>query len=144
MKSIFEILGDTNPKSVEKLQKAFEKGECAGYKEEFLKEALSSSAKDFANIKCLVTDNYFCCYTNLVSAFSKSVMVFPLSYIANLYRSNINAEPKYDYTTFFLQLEITNGKRIVVAPVLRRSKNAMNAYDEIVKYVRSKKALEEV
>lgn len=144
MKSIFEVLGDTKPKSVEKLEKAFEKGECSQFKDEFMKEALIGTAKDFANVKCLVTDNYFCCYTGFIGAFGKSILVFPLSLIGNLYRSNINAEPKYDYDNFYLQLELTNGKRIVVSPLLRRSKNAFNAYDEIVKYVKSKKVLTEV
>lgn len=143
MKSIQEILGDTKPKSIEKLNKAFESSGFGQYKDSFIAEALSAGAKDFPNIKCIVTDTYLCCYFGLVSAFGKSVFVVPLSGIKSVYRSNINNEPKYDYDNFYLGVEFNNGNRCSVATLLRHSKNVLHAYDDIIAYVNSKKALVE-
>lgn len=138
MKLVKEMLGDTKPKNVSKITKAFEQGACSQYMPSFMAEAVKSSAIDFPKVKCLVTDNFFCSYTYLGVAFSNSITVVPLDQIVNLYRSNINQNGEYDYDWFYLALELCDGRKLYAAPFQRNAKTYATLYEDVVTCVRGR------
>ena len=137
MKPIKDILSDTKPKNVKKVTKAFENGGCSQYMAQFLAEAAEDTAMDFPKVKCLVTDNYFCCYSLFASGFSNLMTVVPLNQIANLYRSNIS-NGEYDYDFFHLDLELYDGSKLHVGSVPRNAKTFMTIFEEVITYTRSR------
>ena len=138
MKPIKEILGDTKPKNVEKITKAFEQGDCSQYMAPFMAEATKTTAIDFPKVKCLVTDNYFCCYSLFGGGFSNLLRVVPLDQIVNLYRSNIDSEGKFDYDNFHLDIELRDGRKLLVTSVPRSAKTFMTIYEELLACTRSR------
>lgn len=139
MKSIRERLNDTKPKNAAKIVKAFENGGCSCYQVSFINEVNSSTAVDFPNLKCIVTDNYFGCYDKLGVAFSNAMVVIPLNQIANLYRTNIDADNTYNYSFFHLAVELTNGSRKLMTDVSRNKKTFMGLYGDLIECVRNRK-----
>lgn len=139
MKGIQEILGDTKPKSVAKIDKAFAKGGCEQYKDAFMSEVLKPSARDFQNNKCIVTDN-FICYYGLYAGLGSMLRVIPLEKIVNLYRSNVTITDKgleYSYDYFNLALELDNNERVFVAQTSKNAKT-MDAYNDIIAFIRGR------
>lgn len=138
MKPIKEILGDTKPKNVAKITKAFEQGNCSQYMASFMAEAIKPTAMDFPKVKCLVTDNYFCCYSLFGGGLSNQLTVVALDQIVNIYRSNIGNNGEYDYDNFHLTIELRNGNRLHVASVPRNAKTFMTIYEEVLACTRSR------
>lgn len=138
MKPIKDILGDTKPKNVAKITKAFEKGDCIQYMEPFMAEATKPTAMDFPKVKCLVTDNFFCCYALFAAGLANLMTVVPLDQIVSLYRSNIGNNREFDYDNFHLDIELRDGSRLHVASVPRNAKTFMTIYEEVLAYTRSK------
>lgn len=138
MKSIKDTFSDTKPKTVAKITKAFEKGNCVGYMDQFKGELMLPSAQDFPEIKCVVTDSFICSYNLFMSAFTNEITIIPINQVANLYRSNIDIENNYDYDTFHLTLELKDGWKRYIGNYARNLKNSMNVYDGILTCVRGR------
>lgn len=139
MKPIKEILSDSKPKNIEKINKAFEKSGYIQYKDSFIAEALSSSAKDFPKDKCMVTDTYFCCYELFMnSVFANQITVIPLSEISNIYRSNITAANDFDYDNFHIQVELKDGSTIFATSAPRNAKTFSTLFGETIACVKSR------
>lgn len=138
MKPIKEILGDTKPKNVAKITKAFEKGDCSQYMVPFMTEAVKPTAMDFPKVKCLVTDSFFCCYALFGGGFGNIMTVVPLNQIVNLYRSNLGNNGEYDYDNFHLDVDLCDGRKLHVASVPRSAKTFMTIYEEVLACTRSR------
>lgn len=130
MKPMKDILGDTSPKNVAKITKACEKGNCSQYMAQFLAEAVKPTAMDFPKVKCLVTDNYFCCYS-LFGGISKVLTIVPISQIVTLYRCNLS-NGTFDYDSFHLAIELCDGSRLHVGSVPRNAKTFMTIFEEVI------------
>lgn len=138
MKPIKDILGDTKPKNIAKIEKAFVQGNCRQFMEVFMEEALKPTAMDFPKVKCLVTEHYFCCYSSFGGGLTNMMTVVPLDQIVNLYRSNIGNNGEYDYDNFHITIELRNGNRRHVASVPRNAKTFMTIFEEVLAYTRSR------
>lgn len=138
MKPIKEILGDTKPKNEAKIKKAFEKGDCSQYMTQFMAEATKTTAIDFPKVKCLVTDNFFCCYSLFGGGLSNLLKVIPLDQIVNIYRSNIDINGNFDYDDFHLDIELRDGGKLQVASVPRNAKTFMTIYEDVLACTRSR------
>jgi len=138
MKPIKELLGDQSPKNMEKLQKAFNKGECEQYLTQVLAEAGKNTAMDFPKVKCLITDNYFVDYEWFLAGLTSVIRVYPLDQISNLYRTNIDWEGHYEYDKFHLALEMKDGTAKQVASVKRNAKTMDTIYADVLTCVRGR------
>ncbi len=139
MKTFVDILKDTNQKTVDKVTKAFEKSECSQYMSAFIAEATSEGAMDFPKIRCMITNNFICSYDTTIRM-SYHIIVYPLNQVANLYRSNISVDGKYDFTGFYLDADMTDGSKKMLTFNPRKG-NKVDTYDEIIACFKNKKSV---
>lgn len=137
MKSFMEVLADKSPKNEEKLAKAFEKGGSSQSMAAFIAESERSSAREFPKAKCMVTDSFLCSYAEY-GLLSHRVYVIPLEIIKRVYRTNIDQDSKYDLDRFYLCVEVSDGRRILIASADRDRQSGYTCYNETVAYVRSR------
>ncbi len=139
MKSFLDILTDTNPKTAERVTKAFDKTGSSAYMAAFMEEATNGSEVDFPKAKCFITNNFICGY-DMTFKLNYQITVLPLNQVTNIYRGNINYEGKYDFTGFSLFADMTDGSRVSLQHILCSTKK-VNIYDEVIDYVKSKKSI---
>lgn len=135
MKSFVDFLTDTNPKTVNKVTKAFDKTGSSAYMSAFMEEATSGSEVDFPKVKCMITNNFICGYD--MTFVNNQIFVLPLNQVTNIYRGNINYEDKYDFSGFSLFVDTTDGSRVSIQHTLCSTKK-INIYDEVIDYVKNK------
>lgn len=141
-KTIIDMLKDDSPKMAKKINKCLESKNCSvmtkTYFESFRQEAISSgTAVDFPKVKIIVTNSYICSYE---MTFGFTVDIVPLSIVENVYRSNIiNGE--YDYESFYLAIEMSEGRRTYFGRTLRVGKKNLDAFVDVINTIKSKKAL---
>lgn len=137
MKTIVDILKDTDQKTVDKVTKAFEKSGCTEYMSAFIAEATSATAMDFPKIHCMITNSFIGAYDTSIRM-SYHMFVYPLDQVVNIYRSNISVDGKYDFTGFYLYADMADGSKKMLTFNSRKG-NKVDTYDEIVGYFKNKK-----
>lgn len=139
MKSIQELLGDTKPKNVAKILKAFTKGGSEQYKDAFMAEVFNPTARDFQENKCIVTENFIGDYS-LYAGLGGMIRVIPLNKVVNLYRTNVTlsgGKIEYNFDAFNLAVELDDNDRMFIAQMTKTVKS-MDAYNDLIAYIRSR------
>ena len=137
MASFKEIITDTKPKTVEKLEKALQNGNSTRYFEAAKSEALMASVYDEERIKTVVTDNYVIFYGKFyIFGNSKEIRILPISEIVNIYRTNV-VNNEYNYDSFHLAVVMADGRLIFPLTVMRDVKGSFNYFDNLITKIKS-------
>ena len=137
MKTFVDILKDSNQKTLNKVATAFEQSGSKEYMASFIAEATGVSATDFPKVGCMITNNYICAYSTLMRM-SYKILVFPLSQVTNIYRSNMSIDNVYDFTGFYLFADMADGSKKQLAFNARKG-NKVDMYDELIGCFKNRK-----
>ncbi len=137
-KSFRDFLMDESPKNQKKINKAIESGNCQNMFSDLKMEVISGVTRDFPELGIIVTEHFVCRYLQAMVAFTGPLVIIPTAVIANLYRTNLDLEGKYDPSNFWLAVETKDDKLIKLGAYFRRNNDSLDMFRDLISYTRTK------
>lgn len=137
VKTVNEIFFDTNPKNLEKLNKALGNSNSLQYATAFSQEINNSTSLDFQDFRLFITDSFICSYN--FGVLNYEVSILPIGAVNNVYRCNM-VQNEYDFDNLYLVAEMNNGQKLVLARVFRNGTKNMHAFDQAVDNIRFRRS----
>lgn len=137
VKTVNEIFFDSNPKNLDRLNKAMENSNSLQYANAFSQELKNPSCIDFQDFRILITDSYVCSYN--FGALKYDVTIIPISAISSIYRCNM-IQKEYDFDNLYLVADMSNGQKLILARVSRHGTKNIDVFAQAVANIRFKKS----